>query len=180
MSLARNEAQVIKEPRKVLLVINSVEQELGHTSGGIEFNPDLSTYDIESDQVGVIDTIINTRSLKITTPILQWSPELLARVFPHAVYTVSGANAKVEIGTCRGKSLRSAAVQMILRPESKTASDKSEDITVFLAAPQGGQTITWNAEASKETLKVVWIAFPDSTKASDKNLFVIGDQTITA
>lgn len=179
MSITRDVTKVIKDPRKVFLVIQGAEQELGYTSGGIEFTAALESYDVESDQIGFLDRLIKTRQLRVVTPLLQYDIELLHRVIPGSVLTIDGPKKKLEIGTCTGQSLRSLALPMILRPEGKAGTDKTEDIKLYLVAPEGDQVLTWNNEASKETTKVNWVAFPDTTKTATKNLAVIGDESAT-
>lgn len=182
MSLARDTSQVIKGPRKVYVVVSNTEYELGFTRGGIQVRlSEVQTYDIDTDQVGTIDTVIESNSARITIPLLQWSMSILDAIMPWSVLsTAVDGKQKLEVGSCRGYSLRQYAVPLILRPEAKTTSDKSEDIKFWLAVPVEPQEITFNSQASNEVINTVWRAFPDTTLALDKNLYVIGDPAVVA
>ena len=173
-NLARSELQVIKAPRKVLAVIAGVEHELGHTSGGIKWTVKVDSYDVDSDQAGNIDTMMKVCGSEIETPLLQWSKEIIALILPNAIRTVNGSDDTVEFGTNVGVSLRSLAIPIILRPEDKTASDKSDDIYHYLMAPMDGFNFSFSGEASKEVISVKWRSFPHATKGNTKNLFFLG------
>jgi|GEM_PF-6879481 len=181
MAITRDVTKVIKEPRKVFLVVGGVEQELGHTSGGIKFTLSLAKYSIDSDQTGEgLDIITKATGGTIETPLLQYSLELLSRIIPGSVLTIDGTKQKLEVGSNAGQSLRSLALPLILRPESLAATDKTQDIKAWLAVPEGDVTMSWNNEASKEVMTVTWRLLIDTTKVATKNLIVIGDESATA
>lgn len=182
MSLSRDATLVIKGPRKVLIVIGSTEYELGYTRGGITARYyEATTYEVDTDQVGPIDEIIERGSAQMTTPLLQLNKELLATLIPGSVLTTgTGGAQKLEVGTLRGYSLRQYAKPLILRPESKTSSDKSDDFMFWLAVPTGPVEINFNNQASNEAINVVWKALVDTTKGLTNNLYCLGDPAVTA
>jgi len=185
MSLGRNNTYVLKQPRKVYIVVGTAEQELGYTFGGIRFTISDETYMIETDQIGPLDEIIKKYELTIVTPFLQWHPELLAKLVPGSNLVEDGTEAgtyKLEIGTCTGLSLRTYAVPLILRPESKSAGENEDDIKLWLASPTGSREVSFGQEGSKEVTEVTWKSFPVTTAGytTTNNLCVIGDPAITA
>jgi len=183
MSLGNNATFVIKIPRKVLIVVSTVEYELGYTFGGIRFSVDDETYVVETDQIGPLDEVVKQYQLTVVTPFLQWQPELLAKLIPGSTLTEDGVTAgkfKLEIGTCTGMSLRDKAVPLILRPVE--ASDKADDIKLWLAAPTGTREVNFGQEGSREVIEVTWKFFPVTTigYTTSNNLAVIGDPAVTA
>ena len=114
--------------------------DLGLTMGGVEVTVETTTHESKVDQFG--DTIVNEfimgRSITAVVPLAETTVEMLATIMPGATKTGTGATLRVDVSTGTGISLRETAKPLILHPINKADSDKSEDLTIPLAATPGG------------------------------------------
>lgn len=163
---------------------DSVEVDLGDTSGGVKINLSQETQEIEVDQkLDPVDEIITKRTITIDVPLAEYNLANLQRAFPGSVIitdAITPTKKKLVISSISGESMIDFAGNLRLHPQSAVSSaDVSMDWNFLLAAPSGNLDITYD----KNNLKIVTVqfkAYPSQDAATLGQVAIFGDKTAAA
>lgn len=150
--------------------------DLGYTKGGVEVAVETETHEITVDQFGAspVGESIQKRTVSATVPLAETTLDLMASVMPGAELVTDSTDAtkkKVVVPNGVGINLLDLAKDLVLHPQSKDASDKSEDFVIPLAATAGSLTFAYKHDEER-VYNVSFTGYPNPTT---KELFVYGD-----
>jgi len=151
--------------------------DLGLTKGGVEVSVSTSAYKITVDQFGEteINEYITGRTCTVRVPMAETDLTLLSNVIPGSTLVSGTGKKKLVVKSGVGLSLRTFAQKLTLHPVAKAESDKSEDVTVPIAAPKGDFQFAFKLDEER-IYNVEFTGYPD---LSTGDLYVIGDETAT-
>lgn len=155
--------------------------DLGLTKGGVQVNISTEKKTITVDQFGqtVMNEFIMGKAGTVSVPMAEYDLVKLAAVTPGAALVTDKTTAtkkKLLINTGVGTSLLSIAKELVLHPTNLPAGDKSEDVSVPLAAPTGNISFAYNFE-NERVYNVEFVMYAD---AATGLICVIGDKTASA
>ncbi|CDT52556.1 conserved hypothetical protein [Vibrio coralliirubri] len=156
-------------------------QDLGLTAGGVEVEVTTSTHETTVDQFGetVVKEILTGRNITVSVPMVETTIENLVTIMPGATLVTDGSDPdkkKVEVGASVGADLLSSAKELVLHPIGLADTDKSEDLTIPLAATPGGMNFAYTLDQER-VYQANFKGYPDLSK--DGLLFIYGDTTAT-
>jgi len=158
-------------------------KDLGFTMGGVEVEVTTTTHETKVDQFG--DTVANEyimgRNIVVKAPLAETTLENMAAVMPGSelVKDLTDPNnpkMKVVVKSGTGISLLDRAQELILHPIAKPENDKSEDLTIPLAATPGGINFAYKYD-SERVFNCDFKGYPNPV---DGTLFIYGDKAVTA
>lgn len=155
---------------------NSVD--LGYTKGGVKIGADISESEVTVDQNALpLDGLITGMKIRVTVPLVEWTPANLALAFPNSqIVTGTGGVKKVILKDPGGMSMKENAAALLLHPTDLEASDKSEDFLFPKAFPKLNGEISFDPENPK-VLELAFTVFYDDTLGG---FCTFGDPSITA
>lgn len=154
---------------------------LGFTEGDIEIAYSEDLVDVLAHQTGTaIQTAIRTgKNLDIPLVLKETSKAAYEYILKQAgsqATASGGASAVIGWGSAKDfTQVLTQAAKLVFHPVTKAASDKTEDHSFWKAYPLP-DTMVFSGE-NPSTLSVTFRVFPDSTKADEFKLGVIGDST---
>lgn len=157
--------------------------DLGFTTGGVEVAVATTTHETKVDQFG--DTVANEyimgRTITITCPLVETTLDNMAAIIPGSEMITDNTvpaspKKKVIVKSGTGLSLLERAKELILHPIAKPANDKSEDLTIPLAATAGAMNFAYKYDAER-VFNCEFKGYPDSETGV---LFIYGDKAVTA
>lgn len=155
--------------------------DLGLTKGGVSVAISTEKKSVTVDQFGqtIMNDYIMSKAGTVTVPMAEHDLVKLAAVTPGATLVTDKTVAtkkKLLINTGVGTSLLSIAKELVLHPTNLPAGDKSEDVVVPLATPNGSISFAYNAE-NERIYNVEFTMYPD---AATGLLCIMGDKTASA
>lgn len=153
--------------------------DLGATSGGVSVEFDVSTLDITSDQGGtaIQDRIIQGVNATASMSLLEMDPakwKLMVGQYAGDTLTPGGGSEVVGFGESKNFSSSFENGGLLnLHPLDRDASDRSEDVTFWIATPVPGSYNFSGEEVS--VMEVEFAAIPDRSRNDAVNIFVYGD-----
>lgn len=150
--------------------------DLGLTKGGVEVTLTTNKHEVTVDQFGstVINDLITGRTGSVKVPMVETDLNKLLVVFPGAVLVTDATTPtkkKLEIPTGVGLSLIDFADVLTLHPTANAATNKADDFTVPIAAPNGSATFAFQVE-NERVYAIDFQMYPDEVTGL---LAVIGD-----
>ncbi len=154
---------------------------MGFTDGDIEFTTEEQVVDVTAHQEGtnVLTSIRTGKSAELSLTIKETSVEMTQFLFGQAGYVGSASGgAGAVVGWGRSKDFTQVTVEaqkLVLHPLGNAAANKAEDICAWKAYP-----VLESAAFSGEnpaTITLTFKIYPDTTKADQFRLFVIGDHS---
>lgn len=155
---------------------NSVD--LGFTKGGVKISADISESEVTVDQNAIpLDGLITGMKIRVTVPLVEWTPANLALAFPGSqIVTGTGGVKKVVLKDPGGMSMKENAHPLLLHPSDLAAGTKSEDFLFPKAFPKLNGEIAFDPENPK-VLELAFTVFYDDTL---QGFCTFGDPAITA
>lgn len=154
---------------------------LGFTEGDIELTFVEDIVDVTAHQEGtnVISGIRTGKRAEIAITLKETNRAMVKFMLEQSgqSITASGASSAV-VGWGSGRDFTQVlgqAGKLVLHPVTKSNSDYSEDVTFWKAYPKP-DTIVYSGE-NPSTLAMEFLIFPDSSKADQARLGVIGNAT---
>lgn len=155
--------------------------DLGFTKGGVEVEITTTKKKVTVDQFGETDVneYITGRQISVKVPLAETDLATLASVLPGATLVTDATTSskkKITVPSGTGLSLRGLANILRLHPYALADSDKSQDLTIPLAAPSGDISFAFRANEER----VYAIEFTGYADATTGLLYTIGDPSATA
>lgn len=153
---------------------------LGLTKGGVSVDIMTNTKTVEVDQFGntAVNEYIIGRSVKVKIPVAETDVDSMFRLIGAAGATLTpgsaGVGKYISVTNGVGLSLRAAAKVLILHPHALPTIDKSEDITIPLAATAGTFSFAYKVDEER-VYSLEFVGYPDLTSSL---LFYYGDKTV--
>lgn len=159
---------------------NNEPQYIGRTLGETEFSYEIETSDMETEEDGVFDQLIQDDAIVVTVPVIYTDKSTLSLLIPWSKLVEHGANdsERLIVPKAVGHRLSEFAEELIIRPkrlhdEDPDDPDKSKDITVHRAYPIPGPL---NFSYSREGQRIANIEFA-ALPASDSETIEIAGET---
>ena len=176
------EAPAIKlGPCKVIYGEDIGATTIDKTIGGVDFTATPTYHEIKIDQYGqgVYDKRIVGWDVKAVIRVAESTYENI-KAMSAGLIEVSGAGKKKLHDAQLGTSMRESGKKLVIHPLENPDEDASDDITVYLAAPDTPIDLKYNFE-NERVLEVTMIAYPREgvgIEPGDANAyFCIGDET---
>lgn len=164
--------------------LGDTEQDAGFTDGNIEMTTEPQNVDVTAHQRGteVLSHIRTGTNVEAAISFKETTVAQLRRVFLHhgGEFTPSGASGTQLVGWGSSKQFLNTidqAKKLRLHPKVLSASDRSRDVTFWLAYPNP-ESLAFSGE---EILMqpVTFAVYEDDTKPAAINKFAIGDSSQT-
>lgn len=156
--------------------------DLGMTMGGVEVVVETTTKETKVDQFG--DTVANEtimgRNITISMPLIETTLDNMVALLPGTTKVIDGTDAtkiKALVTSGTGTSLILQAKELVLHPIELPDTDKSEDLTIPLAATPGAMNFAYKYDEER-VFNCTFKGYPD--RAQNGLLFIYGDKTATA
>ena len=153
---------------------------LGFTDGDLELALTEDVVDITAHQEGtnVLSAIRTGKSAELSITLKETNTALVKHILGQSgvADNPSGATANVVVGWGSSRDFThvlSQAGKLVLHPVANAASARSEDIAAWKAYPMP-ESFTFSGE-NPSTLSVTFKIYPDTSKADEFRLLVIGD-----
>lgn len=153
--------------------------DLGYTKGGVEVTVATETHEVSVDQFGKtpINQYVMGRTVMVKVPMAETTLENLVAIMPGAKLSSTGTGPtmkrRVDVPTGVGINLLDFAKELVLHPQGKPDTDKSEDFIVPLAATAGALDFAYKLE-DERIFNCEFKGFPDATG----RIFAIGDPSV--
>ncbi len=157
---------------------------LGRTQGEMTLEYGIETYEMETEEDGVVDESISADTLSVTIPLVYTDVDTLSLVIPWGEVIVHGSEAeqkKLVVPKAVGIRLSDHADQLQIRPIAMLEAleggedDPSKDLTVHKCYPKPGPINFGYARDGTRIANVEFVALEDS----EGNYFTVGDESIT-
>jgi hypothetical protein len=151
------------------------------TKGGIVFSATTNKQDITVDQYGdtPVKSIMKGRTCQITVPFALHDLEKLSKVIPNSTFTKSGVapneKKRLVVRSQAGADLLAAAKKLVIKPTDPAAT-ANDWITVPLAGALADPEYTFNSD-NERIVNITFVGYPDITTG---DLYILGDETVTA
>ena len=159
--------------------ITFATNDLGQTNGDLTFTLDVNTFEITTEQEGLVDEVLNDSMSEVTIPLAYTDKQTLNNVLPWTTLVEDGTSGdtKLEIPKSVQQKMSEVADELVIHPKAKGDSDLSADINILNCYPLPGPIeFTYNREGQR----IANITFKALEEESSGNMVVIGDQSITA
>lgn len=154
--------------------------DLGGTEGGVTLSIKVATADIMVDQYGktAINKIVSGQTFGVKCTLSETANKARWKTaFPYFdLVTDNTGNTLFVINMAIGDDLLSRAGKLVLHPLSKPDADKSEDITINLAACIAAAELKYSPD-KQVGIAVEFAVFPD-TSVSPARFMTYGDPSI--
>ncbi len=167
---------------------------LGRTTGETEFNYEIETTELETEEDGVFDQLITDDAITVTVPLVYTDVDTLGHVVPWGKIVEHGTDDEYRliIPKAVGHRLSEYAEELLIRPitnhdEEDAEVDKSKDLTVHRAYPIPGPLAFEYSRDGQRVANIDFAALPaedaetveiDGTEEDIYPYFSIGDNTI--
>lgn len=154
--------------------------DLGHTLGGTKITITRKLTDLKADKYGdsPIDKVVTDVELKVVTKVAEPVADNIKKVMPEGDYQTNGSNQRLGIAAGEGAGMRQYALQLVLHPLSKGATDYSEDFTVYKAVPTVSPVINYEV-AGQRVFDVEFDALVDEEYVAGRRLGHFGPANIS-
>lgn len=159
----------------VQLIFKGVD--LGHTKGGATLSHAPEYADLMADQWGTtpLDKALIGEVWTLKARLAEWQLAKLAQAFPMGALA-GASNGRLTMGSNAGYRLSENAGQLVAHPRANAATDASDDVVFYNAAPFEQVEVDFTNE-DQRIYEVTFIALVDLTKADGSWLGHIGDST---
>lgn len=160
---------------------------LGRTQGETVVEYGVDTFELQTEEDGVVDEVVTADQLTVTIPLVYTDVDTLAEVIPWAELVEHGTEAgekKLKVPKAVGKRLSDYADQLQVRPIAMLESveegeemvdDPSRDVTVHKCYPKPGPINLGYARDGTRIANVTFVAIEDE----NGEYLTIGDEEIT-
>ena len=147
--------------------------DLGYTEGGVMFKYEPSSVQMKADQLGdtPLDFALLGENVEVECNLAEITEANVAFAMTNATKTTSGGDTMVGFGATPGTlySSRTNVGQLVLHPSSRSAGDKSHDVTLYKVVVDSAIELSFTADTQK-VLKVTFKALIDGNKPAGKQL----------
>jgi hypothetical protein len=153
--------------------------DLGRTKEGIEISLEATTFDVQSNQTGILllDQIVQGTSASLSASFLELSKERLATIIGKGfgdAYTPAGGEELIGFGTSKNfQSSFDQGGKLILHPIRLPETDRSRDVVFWKTLPLP-ESINYDGTDS-QALSVSFTALQDDSKRPEISIYAIGD-----
>lgn len=160
---------------------SSIGGNLGATLEGIELSLETQVGVLSSNQTAsyVLGEIVQGANVSMSMSLAELTPERWETVIGGVVgdvFTPAGGTRLVGLGESKlFQNLFDLGGKLILHPLSNAASDRSEDVIFWRAAPKP-ETVNYDG-LNQQGLTVSFTAYLDRSKPAEINIFAQGDWT---
>lgn len=149
--------------------------DLGRTTGGVVFTYTPTFFDFSADQYTSMETsFLTAEACQAAVPLAESSIDNLALVIPQGTKSTSGSAKRLDVGG--GTVTTSDLLPLILTP-TMTETGANQKVTIWKALPKEAIELGFNKDGVR-TVAVMFHGYRDSSKASGKELFTLGDTTV--
>ena len=141
---------------------------LGRTSGETQFNYSIETFNLETEEDGVVDEIVTSDPLTITVPMFETDVVHLETAVPWA--TLDGDT--LYVGKAIGKRLSQYADELKIEPVDPGA-EGGKEITIYKAYPKPGPVEFGYSRNGQRVANIQFVAMRDPDKAPDRDYFEV-------
>ena len=165
------------------ITFNSIE--LGLFQDAVTFTHDITYYEVTSSQISMLLTkrIISERAT-VVVAMLETELNKLTAVMNSGTYTLDSGNTKKKIEFGGHQIADADADTLVITPLGDgigtETTDNNELITIYKALPEIKLSYAFSLEDGSWVVPVEFHAVQDSTKATGKQLFMLGDSTATS
>lgn len=151
------------------------------TKGGIQFTSTTNKQDITVDQYGdtPVKSIMKGRTCQVTVPFALHDLEKLSKVIPNSTFTKSGVapaeKFKLSVKSQAGADLLAAAKKLVIKPTDPNAT-ANDFITIPLAGALADPEYTFDSD-NERIVNITFVGYPNIETGE---LFILGDETVTA
>ncbi len=155
---------------------------LGFIDGDLEWAVEEQVVDVTAHQEGtnVLSAIRTGKSATISMSLKETNNELVQYMFGQGGYVGNasgGTNPVVGWGNSKDfTQVLGQSGKLVLHPVDLASGTKTSDICAWKAYPMP-ETISFSGE-NPSTMSISFKIFPDTTKANQFRLFVIGDHSV--
>ena len=155
--------------------------DLGLTKGGVNVTITTQQKTITVDQFGqtIVNDFILGRTGTVKVPMAESDLVKLQAVIPGSTLVTdhtTPTKKKLLIPSAAGMSLLDTALTLTLHPTANAPTDKSVDVTVFLASPGGNISFDFQAE-NERIYQVEFTMYPDPATGL---MLTVGDPSASA
>jgi hypothetical protein len=146
--------------------------DVGHTEGGTKLMYSPTSVELKVDQYGdtPVDYALLGEELSVECNIAEITEANFYKSVTFSTKSTSGGNTMVGMGATAGALASSvSAGELVLHPLSRTAGDKSHDVTLYKVIVDSAIELDFAADKQK-ILKVVFKALIDESKPAGKRL----------
>lgn len=177
--MAQNFEKIVAGACKVTFDVGGTEPLVIETTiGGVEFNLEMMTREVKTDQTG--DTIVKLlkKAVAITTvvPIAEYDLKTIFKTTPTATITTNttSGKSKVELDANAGADLLQYAKKLKIEPLDPSLTDLV--ITLPKALPMPKYKFKYDTDTDR-IIGVEFTAFPDAS--ANNKMVTFGDETVT-
>jgi len=171
---------------------------LGRTQGEISFEYGIDTFEMETEEDGVVDEVITADNLVVTVPIVYTDVDTLSLLIPWGELIEHGTesdNKRLIVPKAVGRRLSDYADKLQIRPiamieaDEEGEDDPSKDLTLHLCYPRPGPINFAYARDGTRIANVDFVALqaedsesvedPDGNTIDIYPYFSMGDSSIT-
>lgn len=161
---------------------------LGRTTGETEFNYEVETFEIATEEDGRFDELVEDDTIMVTVPIFYTDVDSLANIIPWAeVAEGVGDEKRLVVPKAVGIRLSDYADKLIIRPLTNADQDpvdKSGDLVVHNCYPVPGPLNFAYSRSGQRVANVQFVALPpeESETINGQEMypfFSYGDEDIT-
>ena len=131
------------------LTFNGVD--CGHTLGGVKLTNTRKLTDLKVDKYGdsVIDKVLTANDLVISCKVAEPVISLIKVAMPEGTYLTGTAGTQLGIAAGEGASMRASAAVLTLHPFARSATDYTEDVTIYLAVPTANPVLNYDTNGQR-------------------------------
>lgn len=154
--------------------------DVGHTLGGVKVTITRKLTDLKADKYGdsPVDKVVTDVELKVATKVAEPVIDNIRKQMPEGDYQVGGTGSRLGIAAGEGASMRPYALQLVLHPLNKSATDYSEDLTVYLAVPTASPVLNYDV-ANQRVFDLEFDALVSEAYVAGRRLGHIGSPNIS-
>ncbi len=158
--------------------------DIGATNGGIKFTPTVAIQKVFVDQSSMPQRhFITQEEATLTANLTEYNLTKLALVMPGGTYTLDAGAVKKKIEVGGDQIATADYVELVVTPTTDgigtLTTDNNLKITIFKCIPITRPELSFTKDGVR-FVPVTFDAIADSTKATGKQLYLLGDSTATA
>lgn len=152
---------------------------LGRTQGETVVEYGIDTFELETEEDGVVDEVVTADQLTVTIPLVYTDVDTLSEVIPWAEVVEHGTESgekKLTVPKAVGKRLSEYADKLQIRPVAMLSEeDPSRDVTLHKCYPKPGPINFGYARDGTRVANVTFVAIEDE----NGKYLTLGDEEIT-
>lgn len=155
-------------------------QDMGHTLDGVALEVQREFKDVNVDKYGTmpIDKVLTGQRARVTFKLAQDTFRQWDMAIPETSTIDGSAADRFDMGADAGTGLRAGAKQLVIHPLSRATTDKTEDITLYLAASVEAVEVPYKNDEQK-VIQVTMEAFVSESFGSGRRLGHIGPADVS-